>query len=273
MTLKEAIERLAEAGVDSPEYDAREIFSHIGGICRAELTDRSISCDLAAVKEAVERRSAREPLQYIIGECGFYRETYTVTPDCLIPRADTELLVDLAVKKIPEGESLLDLCTGSGCVAISTLNNTRHTRCLAVDISEGALAVARKNAERNGVADRLTLIRRDLLSEGLPEGSFFAILSNPPYIPAAVYEGLEKEIFHEPKEAFVGGEHGDIFYRAMTPECLKRLKPGGFIAYEIGYDQGELLREIGEELCCEVKILKDLSGNDRVALLTRKQQS
>ena len=271
MTLAEAIKRLSLAGVDSPEYDAREIFSRIGGLSRAALTDRSVSSDSPDVEAAIERREGREPLQYIIGECGFYRESYLVTPDCLIPRADTELLVDYAVSHIPEGESFLDLCTGSGCIAISTLCNTKNTACVAVDVCAAALRLAEKNAERCGVADRITLLERDLLRSGVPEGEYFAILSNPPYIPRSVYEGLEKEIFHEPRAAFVGGEEGDLFYRALTPRCLALLKSGGFIAYEIGYDQGDLLREIGAECGCEVEILTDYGSRDRVAVLKRKE--
>lgn len=269
MTLAEAINRLSRAGIDSPDYDAREIFSRIGGISRAELTQRNVSSDIRETEEAIARRERREPLQYIIGECGFYRESYIVTPDCLIPRQDTELLVDYAVSHIPDGESFLDLCTGSGCVAISTLCNTRRTVCTASDISEAALRLARKNAERMGVSDRLTLNRCDLLKEPAPDGKYFAVLSNPPYVPRSVYESLEKEIFYEPKEAFVGGERGDVFYRTLTPKFLPLLKDGGFIAYEIGFDQGQLLRDIGAESDCEVRILTDYGGNDRVAVLRR----
>lgn len=270
MTLAEAIKRLSLAGVDSPEYDAREIFSRIGGISRAMLTDRDLSVDSPEVDSAILRRQMREPLQYIIGECGFYRETYIVTPDCLIPRADTEILVDYAVSHIPMGENFLDLCTGSGCVAISTLCNTKGTECLAADVSEGALAVAEENARRLGVSSRLTLKQCDLLKDTPTEDKFFAVLANPPYIPSEVYEGLEKEIFCEPMSAFVGGEDGSLFYRMLTPKYLPLLKEGGFIAYEIGFDQGDLLREIGESLCCEVQILTDYGGRDRVAVLRRK---
>lgn len=269
MTLSEAIKVLYRADVDSPEYDAREIFSRIGGLDKAALIDKSVSCDSPEVAAAIARRAEREPLQYIVGECGFYRESYIVTPDCLIPRADTELLVDYAVRHLRGGESFLDLCTGSGCVAISTLCNSKDTSCTAIDVSEAALAVAKKNSERCGVAKRLRIEKRDLLTEDLPEGEYFAILSNPPYISRAVYEELASEIFHEPKEAFIGGEDGGLFYRVLTPKCLSRLKKGGFIAFEIGYDQGQLLRDIAREYSCDVKILTDYGGRDRVAVLTK----
>ena len=147
MTLKSAIELLKQAKIDSPEYDARELFKLF-----IPLPTLSSECDDPRLISMLERRADREPLQYIIGEVGFYREVYRVTPDCLIPRSDTEILVDYAVKNIPRGESFLDLCTGSGCVAISTLCNTRDTRAVAVDISDGALKVAKENAEKNCVS-------------------------------------------------------------------------------------------------------------------------
>jgi release factor glutamine methyltransferase len=184
----------------------------------------------------------------------------------LIPRADTETLVDFAVKNLPEGALFLDLCTGSGCVAISTLKNTAHTRAVAVDLSEGALEIARENAERNGVSDRIEFILGDAKGE-IETGEIFALLSNPPYVADEVYEGLEGEIFHEPKMAFVGGSDGGDFYRAITPIYRDKIANDGFIAYEIGYDQAELLREIAKDNSMSCEIIKDLGGNDRVAIL------
>lgn len=265
MTLKNAIEILREAGIDSPEYDAREIF-------RAYCTEPifpDTECDDPRLEDAIERRKNREPLQYILGSVGFYREEYKVTPDVLIPRADTETLVDFAVKNLPEGALFLDLCTGSGCVAISTLKNTAHTRAVAVDLSEGALEIARENAEANGVSDRIDFLKCDLMSE-VVRGEYFALLSNPPYVADRVYEGLEGEIFHEPKMAFVGGSDGGDFYRRLTPIYRDKIANDGFIAYEIGYDQAEMLRQIADECSMSCEILKDLGGNDRVAVLRRQ---
>ena len=242
MTLKTATEILRRSGIDSPEYDAREIL-------RAYCTEPifpDTECDDPRLNDAIERRKNREPLQYILGSVGFYREEYRVTPDVLIPRADTETLVDFAVKNLPEGALFLDLCTGSGCVAISTLKNTSHTRAVAVDLSEGALEIARENAERNGVSDRIDFLKCDLMSE-VVLGEYFALLSNPPYVADKVYEGLEGEIFHEPKMAFVGGDDGGDFYRRLTPIYRDKIAKDGFIAYEIGYDQAEMLRQIAQE--------------------------
>ena len=265
MTLAKAIRILRECGIDSPEYDAREIFKTFSGAGFITLSTESGN---AALLDAVRRRAEREPLQYIIGSVGFYREEYKVTPDCLIPRSDTEILVDYAVKHIPEGEIFADLCCGSGCIGISTLKNTKGTRCDSYDISDEALALTRENAEANGVSERLTAKKCDLLYEDV-DGEYYAILSNPPYIPREVYEGLEKEIFHEPEIAFVGGESGLIFYERLIPVSLKALKDGGFIAFEIGYDQGESLKDLAKANGLTAEIIKDYSGNDRVVIIRK----
>ena len=266
MTLKEAIEILKKAGVDSPDYDARELFRAYSGESLITLNTASDSEELT---EAVSRRAAREPLQYILGTVGFYREEYRVTPDCLIPRSDTEILVDYAVKHIPDGESFADLCSGSGCIGISTLKNTTGTHCDAYDLSDGAIKLTLENARLNGVEHRLPAHKRDLLREDI-EGEYFAILSNPPYIPRRVYEGLEKEIFHEPKMAFVGGESGLVFYERLIPVSINSIKKGGFIAFEIGYDQAEAIKDIACAHGLTSEIIKDYSGNDRVAVIRRK---
>ena len=265
MTLREAVEILRKSGIDSPEYDARELFRAYGELNTPFITMSSAS-DSEQLTSAIKRRSEREPLQYIIGSVGFYREEYKVTPDCLIPRSDTEMLVDYAVKHIPAGERFADLCSGSGCIGISTLKNTESTLCDAYDVSDGALALTAENAGRNGVSDRISVKKRDLIREDI-DGEYFAILSNPPYIPRSVYEGLEKEIFREPEIAFVGGDDGLVFYERLIPVCINHLKSGGFIAFEIGYDQAESLRRLSRENACSFELIKDYSGNDRVVIL------
>lgn len=267
MTLAQAIEILKAGGVDSPEYDARELFRAFGKLGTGPISLRCESDEVELIS-AIERRAAREPLQYIIGSVGFYREEYKVTPDCLIPRSDTEILVDYAVKHIPKGESFADLCCGSGCIGISTLKNTCNTRCDSYDVSDGALALTWENARLNGVGERITVTKKDLLREDV-EKEYFAILSNPPYIPKNVYEELEKEIFSEPEIAFVGGETGLIFYERLIPVCINKLKEGGFIAFEIGYDQGESLCALAQKYNLSFELIKDYSGNDRVVVLRK----
>lgn len=269
MTLNQAITILREAGIDSPIQDAKAIFRHFGKISDAELLFREINCDSRELCQAISRRAAREPLQYIIGSVDFYREHYIVSPACLIPRSDTEILVDFAVSNLPSGATFMDLCTGSGCVAISVLCNTKDTRAIAIDIDAEALKIAAKNASLNKVENRIDLRRMDLMSSS-PNESVFAVLSNPPYVTNDAYSGLESEIFHEPRHAFVGGSDGGDFYRHLTPIYKDRIADEGFIAYEIGYDQAELLREIAENNAMRCQIIKDLGGNDRVAVLRKK---
>lgn len=270
MKLSDAIRALQSAGIEDPEFDARELFAEIAGFQRHALVSRDAESDDPRLISAIERRMAREPLQYIIGKTGFYREVYKVNADCLIPRQDTEILVDYAVKNIPQGESFIDMCTGSGCVAISTLSNTRDTRALALDISDGALSVARRNAEKNGVSDRIEFAKQDVLGF-IPEEKVYAILSNPPYVTDSEYESLESEIYHEPKIAFVGGKDGLDFYKKIIPNVKNSIKQNGFLAFEIGKDQAEALNDIADESCMDCLILKDFSDLPRVAVFRNKK--
>ena len=269
MTLKEAIALLEAAGVDSPAHDAREIFSHFDGCDKLTLLTQPDTVASEVTEAAIRRRANREPLQYIIGEVYFCNEVYRVTPDCLIPRPDTEILVEYAMKHIPRGECFLDLCTGSGCIAISTLCGTVDTTATAVDISDAALAIARDNAEKNGVSDRISFLHASVL-EPLPlDGKYLAILSNPPYIDEEVYRGLEKELFHEPRIALVADNRGAIFYERLVPLGLSLVKEGGFLAFEIGYDQAELLTRLANEHGAKIEIIKDYGGNERVAVIRK----
>lgn len=266
MTLNEAINVLNAAGIENAEFDARELFLHFGNFARHELISRSVSLDDEVITKPLTERAKRKPLQYIIGRVGFYRETYKVTPDCLIPREDTEILVDFAVKNIPEGETFLDICTGSGCIAISTLKNTKNTSCTALDISAPALAIARENAEKNGVLERIRFLNADALSF-VPQEKVFAILSNPPYVTSDEYENLAPELYHEPKMALVGRDFGLEFYKKITSLTKNSIKKGGFIAFEIGKDQAESLIEIAEENGMTAEIINDFSAHPRVAVL------
>ncbi len=266
MKISEAIELLRSAGVENPSYDARALFARLGGISSAELVLGDTECNGEELLFAISRRAKREPLQYILGEVDFYRETYKVTPDCLIPRQDTEILVDFAVHNIPEGKRFFDLCTGSGCVTVSTLKNTRETAAIAIDVSDAALSVARENAERNGVSERVRFISANVL-EYEPCDEVFAVLSNPPYVTESAYKALAEEIYHEPKIAFVGGESGLVFYEKILDLYKNKIAKGGFFAFEIGYDQGDALTALARSCGMAAEIIKDYSGLDRVAVI------
>ena len=220
-----------------------------------------------ALCAAVARRVASEPLQYILGEWGFWRETYEVSPDCLVPRPDTEHLVERAIALLPKDARFLDLCTGSGCVAISTLCSRPDTTALAVDLFEGTLALAARNATRNGVADRVQFLQADVLKTPPSVGQFDAILSNPPYIATDVVDTLAAEVQHEPRAALDGGADGLVFYRAILTAWRPLLRPNGFFLFEIGYDQGDQLRALAREVGLVAEVYRDYGGNDRVVLI------
>ncbi len=270
MKLGEAIGILQAAGIESARHDARRIFESVGGVEKSRLVLLDTESDSPELAPAISRRAAREPLQYILGEVDFYRENYYVNKNCLIPRADTEILVDYAVKNLPTGCRFVDVCTGSGCVAISTLKNTKETHAVAVDISPEAILVASENANRNSVIDRIDFICADALSTSAP-GSFFAVLSNPPYVSESAYENLEPEIYFEPKIAFVGGADGLDFYKKIISLYLDKIEDEGFFAFEIGFDQAKPLTQLANAYNMRCEIIKDFSGNDRVAVLRKLQ--
>lgn len=267
MTLSDAISILRGAGIEDAAIDARLIFSSFTGKSPSRLVLENPTAD-ERIERAVERRAMHEPTAYILGYTDFYRERYKVSEACLIPRQETELLVDFAVKNIPRGEEFLDLCTGSGCIAVSVLKNTEETRAVAADISEAALGIARENAAANGVGERVSFVTADVRERAVADG-VFAVLSNPPYVKDSVYSALAPEIMHEPRLAFLGGADGADFYRRITELYKDKIKPGGFILFEIGFDQGDILRSVAEKNGLGCEIMKDYSGLDRLALLKK----
>lgn len=274
MTYRQIVEKLTQAGIDTPAWDASLLLEHF---CDCDRTTVSLDPDRdyrePKLEKAVRTRADRFPLQYLLGEWDFYRQTYEVTPSCLIPRADTEFLVERAIRTLPRDAFFADLCTGSGCIAISTLCERPDTTALVVDLSEDALAVASRNAEKSGVADRLEFCRADVLSEdsawALSRPRPAAILSNPPYIRSDAWNALSKEVKHEPRMALDGGADGLVFYRALLRLASVWLAPNGFCLFEIGYDQADDLRQLASENGFSCTILRDYGGNDRVAELKR----
>ncbi len=274
MKYSEIKQTLFAAGIEEATYEAKLLLKQIAKLELADIVADK-EADSEELKRAVELRTKRVPLQYILGEVGFFKELYRVNEGCLIPRSDTERLVEYAVGSLDVGSRFLDLCTGSGCIAISTLKNTRGTTAVAVDISDEALAIAKGNADINGVCERLTLLKADLMSdtdtEELADGLYDAILSNPPYVTEEEYASLEKEIYYEPKIAFVAKCNGLEFYERIISRFKDSLKKGGFFALEIGYSQGRLITELAAENGFTTEIIKDYSGKDRVAVLKAKK--
>lgn len=266
MKLSELTRRLAEAGVENARGEALMLLRHFSPYSEHTLRLDDPDFDSKEFSDALTRRLAREPLQYILGECAFYGELYRVTPAVLIPRADTEILVEAALSLLKEGDRFLDLCTGSGCVGISTLLHSHGTSALLVDLSSDALAVAKENAARYNLLGRAEFLAADVLVD-FPQGQFNLICANPPYIPEAVYQTLAPEIFAEPKMAFVATEDGMAFYRAILTRGRTHLKDGGAFVFEIGFDQREKICRLASELGYTAQIKKDLGGRDRVAIV------
>lgn len=211
---------------------------------------------------ALKKRAEHVPLQYITGETEFMGLKFRVNSGVLIPRQDTETLVEEVLKAVKPGMRVLDLCTGSGCVIVSILHNAENVEGFATDISRQALNVAKENARLNETS--VIFERSDLF--GHVTGTFDMIVSNPPYIPTGELVKLMPEVhLFEPEEALDGKEDGLYFYRRIIAECGDYLKPGGMIFFEIGYDQGEavseMLRSAGFLM---VQVTKDLSRLDRV---------
>ena len=242
----------------------------ISGIILNKNNDLKIS-EEEKLSEYIKRRKSGEPVQYIMGYCEIMSLEFFVNPSVLIPRSDTETLVEYLIAEIGDKKiKFLDIGTGSGCIAISILKNCPNATALLLDISDGALDVAIENAKKNNVIDRAEFLNMDILKE-YPERTFDLVVSNPPYIRPDVIEGLEKQVKDfEPYTALCGGEDGLVFYRRITDIANKILREDGILAYEIGYDQGVAVSEILDEEFSDVKIIKDLCENDRVVTGKRK---
>jgi release factor glutamine methyltransferase len=273
MTYRQLCTILGDAKIENAEYDAQLLMEHFCAVSPSLLRaapDRDY--DNAPLEDAVRRRLAHEPLQYILGEWEFYRQTYEVTPDCLIPRADTEILVETAIRLLPIGAHFADLCTGSGCIAISTLAERPDTEAIALEKFPATLALAERNAAKNGVTERFCGILADVLSPTPfleKDAPFDAILSNPPYIPTRDIDALSPEVHAEPSVALDGGEDGLLFYRAILKNYTPLLKKDGFFLFEIGFDQADDLISLGREHnFAHIRVIRDFGGNDRVVYLS-----
>lgn len=241
-------------------------------LCKAEREQTETLGKLHSFFENFEKRRRRIPLAQILGRQSFYGLDFFVNEDVLIPRADTECLVDLVLEDYADlakqaGSSslnILDLCTGSGCIGISVAKHLPYQELLLLDLSEKALAVAKKNAEKH-LGENVTLLQSDLLT-GVQGKKFSLLLSNPPYIVSRVIPGLDREVSeYEPKMALDGGEDGLVFYRRIAREAKAVLLPGARLYLEIGYDQGESVKDIFQKEGYEaVEVFPDLSGNPRV---------
>ena len=250
--------------------DARLLLEHVCGTNLQTLlldAERIVPCEeVARYRELLVRRSKREPLAYIVGRSDFMGLTFAVDHRVLIPEQDTENLIEEIMKETCDGDRILDLCTGSGCILLSLLHYSNGSTGVGTDLSRDALDVAQKNAERLSLQDRCEWREGDLF-EAVREGEKFdLIVSNPPYSRSAVIGGLAPEVqAHEPMMALDGGEDGLMFYKRIIPEACQYLVTGGMLYLEIGYDQAQEVTALMEEAgYYEVRTIRDYGGNDRI---------
>ncbi|MBO5245090.1 MAG: peptide chain release factor N(5)-glutamine methyltransferase [Selenomonadales bacterium] len=262
-----------EKGVDTPRLDAEVLLSHVVKCDRIHLYvnfDRPlVDEELAEFRGMVKARAERTPVAYILGEKEFMGHPFRVTPDVLIPRPDTEILVEEAIRLL-EGKDdarIVDIGTGSGAILLSVLKGTTGSTGMAVDLSSAALAVAKSNAESLGVADRADFRLGDLYEP--VDGKFDMILSNPPYIPVCDMADLAPEVKQEPEMALVGGEDGLDFYRRLIDEAPDYLTEDGIILFEVGIHQAREVAFLGElRGFGNQRILNDYAGIERVVILS-----
>lgn len=275
MTYRECYEKgsriLNEAGIEESTLDARLLLE---AVCGTDRNDLLVHGEQPVEPEAEEKyfgwigkRAGRIPLQQLTGEQDFMGLTFTVNENVLIPRQDTEILVEEVLKELHDGMRILDMCTGSGCILLSLLHYSNDCEGLGVDLSAEALEVAGRNVLKvltPEKAEHAHFLQSDLFEK--VEGKFEIIVSNPPYIASAEVDRLMPEVRdHEPRMALDGTEDGLYFYRRIIEEAGKHLVSSGMLFFEIGYDQGqavsELMREHGYR---EVQVVQDYAGLDRV---------
>ena len=275
--LSEAARTLEANGISEPRLDAGLLMSHVIGRDRgflvahpeALMTERQ----LKQFEEFTDRRAQGEPLQYITGHQEFFKLDFEVTPDVLIPRPETELIVESALRlfQIDTPFMFADIGTGSGCLAISILNECRKARAIAIDTSEQALRVAQRNAERHRVADRLRLIQSDLFDAISVNDTLDLIVSNPPYVSEGEMKTLQREVQREPRSALAGGNDGLALIRRLLLNAPGYLKREGYLIFEFGINQDVTIRDLlDREVWKLIEIRNDLQQIPRTLVLQKK---
>ncbi|MHC4086550.1 MAG: peptide chain release factor N(5)-glutamine methyltransferase [Planctomycetota bacterium] len=272
-------EYYTEKGIDAPRLNAELLLSHVLTMERIELYtrfDKTVTKEqLDILHDLVKRAGQHEPICYLTGKTEFYSLQLQVSPDCMIPRPETELLVERAIEFLRTRTGPLfvcDLCTGCGCIAVAIAKNFTEATIIATDICADALNVAAKNIEKYNLKDRITLLCGDLFEPVVPQldvEKFDLILCNPPYVSASEFEKLDKSVKdYEPRLALFAGVDGLDVYRRIIDKADRFLRPDGALILEIGYAQGPAIKELLEQTgaFAEVKIEKDFHDNDRIAI-------
>jgi release factor glutamine methyltransferase len=291
------IKRFTEAGIASARLEAQVLLAHALACTRVQLYtafDKPLDGgELAGMRALIKRRLAGEPLAYVVGETEFWSLPFHVEPAVLVPRPDTETVVEVALRawrdrkprqagarSTAEGGAqvedraaacrILDLCTGSGVLAVSLARELPDARVIATELSEAAAAVARRNAERNGVADRVDVRVGDLFAPVAGEPGFDLIVANPPYIATAVIATLATEVHREPRLALDGGSDGLAFYDRIATAVAFHLVAGGALVVEHGFDQADAVAaQLAAAGLVDVALTRDLAGQPRVTMARR----
>jgi release factor glutamine methyltransferase len=270
---------LASKGIESPRAEAQILLAHVLKCNKVDLLvrydEQPSEAERGRFRELIQRRVAGWPVAYLVGTRDFYLLSFDVSPAVLVPRPETETLVleALGTLKPLAAPAVLDLGTGSGCIAVSIAYQKKDARVTAVDVSPDALAVARRNAAKHGVADRIEFLQGDLFAPVPPGRTFDLVVSNPPYIAPGEFPSLAPDVRdHEPRIALEGGPDGLAFYRRIAAGVGPFLKPGGRLLMEIGYTQDEFVRAIlAAEAALEVgPTLRDMGGHPRVVAARKR---
>lgn len=271
-----------DKSIDAPRLSAELLLGYVLGLKRIELYtqfDKVVTQEqLNDLHGLIKRAGQNEPVAYLIGKTEFYSLELDITPDCLIPRPETELLVERAVeflRKRTGRQFVCDLCTGCGCIAVAIAGNFSDAGIIATDICDAALNVAAGNIEKHRLKDRIKLLCGDLFDPVVPEldvRRFDLIVCNPPYVSASEFETLDKNVKnYEPRLALFAGEDGLDIYRRVVAQVDKFLKPGAALMLEIGYRQGQSVSQLLEQAGCfrKITIEKDFHNNDRIAIAVK----
>ncbi len=257
---------LEAAGIEDYVFEAKQIIKHITGFSNSEIlmnyTNRLTEFQSNNLTAIIKQRALRYPLQYIFGEWAFYGREFYVGPGVLVPRADTETLVEVCLKYLKNSESpaVLDLCAGSGCIGITLALEKADAAVTLVEKFPEAARYAERNIKRHGT-DNVTLICGDVLNGAANDKEYELIVSNPPYVPKNEMETVSPEVHYEPETALFGGEDGLDFYRAVITEYKKALKAGGMLAFEVGAGEAAAVEALLEDAGLkEINTEKDLGG-------------
>ena len=269
--LRSATTKLETAGIESARLDAEVLLAHVLNCKRLYLyvdAEKILtSAQVERYERLIEKRCEKIPVAYLVAQKEFMGLNFVVTPEVLIPRPDTEILTQIAIEKLSNfnAPTFLDIGTGSGAICISILKYVKNSSAAAVDISQDAINVAKFNAEKFGVDDRVNFFVGNLF-EPLRGQKFHAIISNPPYIPNAEIKNLQAEVQREPEIALDGGVDGLDFYRRIVDDAPNFLFDGGFLAVEIGINQAADVKNIFQKNFTDVEIIRDLANIERVII-------